>query len=62
MLAAFGPIDVVGDAGALSENLREAALAALSIDRQTARDRSLAYSWQACAELFIGHVRDVHRM
>jgi glycosyltransferase involved in cell wall biosynthesis len=57
-----GPIDVVGDgvAGALSEDLGEAARAALSIDRQKAREKALGYSWRACAEMFIGHVRDVY--
>lgn len=57
-----GPIDILGDgtAGALSDNLREAALAALSIDRGKAREKALTYSWRACAELFIGHVRDVY--
>ena len=55
-----GPIDVVGDAGALSEDLHEAALAALSIDGQKARERALTYSWRACAELFVGHVREAY--
>jgi len=62
-VAAFpvtGPIDVVGDAGVLSEDLGEAARAALSVDRKTARERALGYSWQACAELFIGHIRAVY--
>lgn len=57
-----GPIDVLGDgtAGVLSHDLREAALAALSIDRNRAREKALGYSWRACAEMFIGHVRDVY--
>ena len=57
-----GPIDLLGDgtAGALSQDLREAALAALSIDRQKAREKALGYSWRACAELFIGHAREVY--
>ncbi len=57
-----GPIDILGDstAGALSEDLGEAARAALAIDRRKAREKALGYSWRACAELFIGHVRDVY--
>ena len=55
-----GPIDVVGDAGVLSNDLREAALGALNVDRAKARERALGYSWLACAELFLKHVRVVH--
>lgn len=57
-VAAFpvtGPIDIVrnGIDGALSTDLREAALAALKMDRVAARKRSLDYSWAACAQLFM---------
>ena len=55
-----GPIDVVGDAGVLSNDLREAALGALNVDRAKARQKALGYSWPACAELFLKHVRAVH--
>ena len=57
-----GPIDVVGDGvgGVLSDDLREAALAALDIDRAAARQKALGYSWPACAELFLKHVQAVH--
>ncbi|MDW6022840.1 glycosyltransferase family 1 protein [Mesorhizobium sp. BAC0120] len=57
-----GPIDIVGDgtAGVLSEDLGAAAQAALTVDRQHAREKALGYSWKACAEMFVGHVRDVH--
>lgn len=57
-----GPIDVIGDgvAGVLSEDLGEAARAALSLDPQKAREKALGYSWRACAEMFIGHVRGVY--
>ncbi|RUU94117.1 glycosyltransferase, partial [Mesorhizobium sp. M1A.F.Ca.IN.020.03.2.1] len=50
-----GPIDIVGDGvgGAVSEDLREAALKALHIDRAEARQRALRYSWKACAEMFL---------
>ena len=55
-----GPIDVVGEAGVLSEDLGEAARAALTIDREKARQMALGYSWRACAEMFLGHIRDVY--
>jgi glycosyltransferase involved in cell wall biosynthesis len=55
-----GPIDVVGDAGVLSNDLREAALGALNVDRAKARAKALTYGWPACAELFLKHVRAVH--
>jgi len=55
-----GPIDVVGEAGVLSENLGEAARGALTIDREKARQKALGYSWRACAEMFLGHVREVY--
>jgi glycosyltransferase involved in cell wall biosynthesis len=54
-----GPIDVVGDGigGVVAENLREAALAALEIDRAAARERAMRYTWTACAEMFIDNIR-----
>jgi glycosyltransferase involved in cell wall biosynthesis len=55
-----GPIDVVGEAGVLSEDLGQAAQSALAINRDQARQRALGYSWRACAEMFLGHVRDVY--
>lgn len=55
-----GPVDIVGPAGALSENLAEAALAALKIDRETARQQALRYSWATCAEMFVDCIRGVH--
>ena len=57
-----GPVDVLGDGigGVLSEDLGEAALAALDIDRAAARQKALGYSWAACAELFLEHVQAVH--
>jgi glycosyltransferase involved in cell wall biosynthesis len=55
-----GPLDVVSEAGVLSQDLGEAARAALAIDRGKARERALGYSWRACAEMFLGHVRDVY--
>ena len=35
-------------------------VAALAIDGQKARERALTYSWRACAELFVGHVREAY--
>ncbi|HEY9056722.1 MAG TPA: glycosyltransferase family 1 protein [Aurantimonas sp.] len=57
-LAAFpepGPLDVIGSskAGHISADLREACLAALSLDPRDALDRSRAYSWDACADIFL---------
>ena len=50
-----GPLDVVGDtkAGCISSDLREACLAALTLERADALERSLAYSWEACADIFL---------
>jgi glycosyltransferase involved in cell wall biosynthesis len=62
-VAAFpapGPLDVIGASGAgvLSEDLREACLAALKISRQTARARALEFSWAESARQFLGHIRE----
>jgi glycosyltransferase involved in cell wall biosynthesis len=57
-----GPIDVIGDvrdesaAGALDEDLRRAALRALSIDRKAARAHAERYSWEACTRQFLQHL------
>ncbi|TFF23009.1 glycosyltransferase family 1 protein [Jiella endophytica] len=64
-LAAFpepGPLDVIADSGAgiISEDLREACLKALAIDRETAFARSRAYNWEACAEIFLDHAFGRH--
>jgi glycosyltransferase involved in cell wall biosynthesis len=50
-----GPIDVIGDspAAVLSEDLREAALKALHIDRRLPRQHAEQYSWEACTRQFI---------
>jgi len=60
-IAAFpvtGPIDVVvhGQVGHLSEDLRQAALAALTMDRAACRDYALGFSWETCARQFIDNV------
>jgi 1,2-diacylglycerol 3-alpha-glucosyltransferase/glucuronosyltransferase len=59
-VAAFpvpGPIDVVGPvAGILSEDLRAACLAALTIAREAAREYSLRYTWRESARQFLENV------
>ncbi|MCJ8054230.1 glycosyltransferase family 1 protein [Shinella curvata] len=63
-VAAFpvtAPRDVLGDAGALSEDLREAALAALEIPKEVALGRAATYSWRACALEFLGNLTRVPR-
>ena len=63
-VAAFpvaAPRDVLGEAGALSEDLREAALAALDIPKGVALGRAATYSWRACALEFLGNLTRVPR-
>jgi hypothetical protein len=54
-----GPIDVVRSAkvGALDNDLRAAALRALSLDRRDCRAYAQAYSWQASAQQFAANVQ-----
>jgi len=53
-----GPIDVLGDspAGVMHPDLREACMAALNIDRRTARAHAEKFSWRAATEQFVGHL------
>jgi len=53
-----GPIDVVsnGITGVLHENLRTAALAALTLDPAACRKHALGYTWQAATHQFLGHL------
>ena len=55
-----GPKDVLLDAdgciGAVHEDLREAALAALLGDRVACRAHAERYSWRVCAEIFLSHL------
>ena len=53
-----GPIDVLGDspAGVMHDDLRQACLAALDIDRRTARAHAEKFSWRAATEQFVGHL------
>lgn len=62
-VAAFpvtGPIDIVGDGigGVCSLDLREAALKALEVPREQARERAIRYSWLACADMFMDVVNE----
>ena len=66
-VAAFpvsGPKDVITDprAGVLGEDLREAALAALKLDRAAARAHALTYSWENSARQFIENVMAAHNL
>lgn len=53
-----GPVDVIGDspAGALDQDLRAAALRALTIDRRVARKHAEKFSWEACTRQFLLHL------
>ncbi|MDR3496947.1 MAG: glycosyltransferase family 1 protein [Ancalomicrobiaceae bacterium] len=60
-VAAFpvmGPLDIIGDSGAgsLSEDLREAALAALEVSRETALERAGAFTWEGTSRQFLDNV------
>jgi glycosyltransferase involved in cell wall biosynthesis len=50
-----GPVDVVenGVTGVLDEDLRVAALAALSLDPAACRIHALKYTWGACTQQFV---------
>jgi len=53
-----GPVDVLqdGPAGVMHEDLREACLAALALDREQARNYALRFSWSAATEQFARHL------
>lgn len=57
-----GPLDIVGDGvvGALSEDLAEAAKAALGLDRQKARERAFEYSPDNCARMLMREIERVY--
>jgi glycosyltransferase involved in cell wall biosynthesis len=62
-VAAFpvtGPKDVLtssrGKIGSVSNDLRAAALDALTADREACREHAEKYSWRACAEIFLSHL------
>lgn len=54
-----GPVDVLADggAGAMNEDLREACLDALKIDRAHARAWAERFSWRAASEQFASHLK-----
>jgi glycosyltransferase involved in cell wall biosynthesis len=63
-VAAFpvtGPRDVVlhGKVGHLSDDLREAALQALRMDRAACRDYAVGFSWETCARQFLRNIASV---
>ncbi|MDE2364016.1 MAG: glycosyltransferase, partial [Hyphomicrobiales bacterium] len=63
-VAAFpaqGPAELLrgGDAGALSEDLRAACLAALRIPRETARRHAQRFSWDESARQFLTNIEIV---
>jgi len=66
-VAAFpvtGPKDILGESpvpvGALNENLLQAALDALKIDRTACRPYAETYSWTACAQRFMDNLVPTH--
>ncbi|KQV44143.1 MULTISPECIES: glycosyltransferase family 1 protein [unclassified Rhizobium] len=62
-VAAFpvtGPRDILADGGgALSTDLRQAALKALDIPREKAREKALTYSWAECGRQFLSNLSRV---
>lgn len=59
-VAAFavpGPLDVLeaGVTGVMADDLRQACLDALGLDRQRCAERAAQYSWHACALEFLAH-------
>jgi glycosyltransferase involved in cell wall biosynthesis len=53
-----GPLDVIGASGAgvLDQDLRSAALGALSIPRERCRDYAVRFSWRACIDQFVANI------
>lgn len=61
-VAAFpapGPIDIIpgSNAGAVSEDLRQACLDCLELDRAVVRRYAEGFSWRACAEEFVRNLQ-----
>ncbi len=58
-----GPCDVLLDdrVGCMSENLKAAALNALSLDRLVCREYAQRYSWDACTRQFLSHLASARR-
>ena len=59
-----GPVDVIGKApvGVLDQDLRQAALRALSIPRRACREFALRFSWRRSAEEFAGNLMPIRRL
>lgn len=59
-----GPKDILAESpvpvGALNEDLRQACLDALNIDRTACRPFAETYSWRACAERFLDNLVPLH--
>ena len=55
---AIGPKDLVtpGVSGVLGSDLRDAALAALQLDRSRVHQSALEFTWQAAAKLFLTNI------
>lgn len=53
-----GPGDIIinGETGHLDEDLRQAAMKALSLSPERARAGALNYTWQACTQQFVAHL------
>jgi glycosyltransferase involved in cell wall biosynthesis len=58
-----GPIDILEDGvnGAINADLKIAAMRALSLSGEKAREHGLRFSWQRTAALFINNVEAAHR-
>lgn len=60
-VAAFpvtGPVDVIspGETGIMANDLRQAALAALALDRRRCREEALRHTWQAASRQFLDNL------
>jgi len=57
-LPVAGPLDVIGNSGTgvLDQDLRAAALAALSVPRGRCRDHATRFGWQASIDQFLGNL------
>jgi glycosyltransferase involved in cell wall biosynthesis len=53
-----GPVDVVlnGRSGMLNDDLRQACIDALTLDRRQVRAHALTYSWETATQQFLQHL------
>jgi glycosyltransferase involved in cell wall biosynthesis len=58
-----GPVDVVahGQSGVLNNNLKQACLDALKLDRDVVRQHAMGYSWTAATQQFLQHLHLARR-